>query len=121
MKHIENIYFLELDECIQDQVAREFVDDFDRGYNPSEFKDNILELFEYDPNNIKDLEILEDFLLEKVREEGMPSDEDLSYYINDLDQLINFPILIIQGSCVEGRHRLATAIKTKSKIRGYYL
>lgn len=119
MQLLNRINYLELDEISQDIIAREFVDDFDQGYNPQDYKDVIIEEYEYDPENHEDLSILEDFFAEKVHNEGDVSDEDLKYYLEDPSQLLSFPILIIDGSCKEGRHRLATSLKLNHKIRAY--
>lgn len=117
MKYINSKYFFELDEITQDIIAREFVEDFDKGYNPEDFKDEVIELYEYDPNIKSDRNILEDFLSQKISNEGEPSEEDLTHYLENPSELLSFPILIKQGTCEEGRHRLTVSLKLNHKIR----
>ena len=113
MKVINNLSFLEAPDFIQDQIARELCEDFDSGYNIEDYKDLRLELVEFDPS---DIEILTYYLNEKIRDEGQPSDQ---YYDDHTEELITFPILIINNVCSEGRHRLDTAIRLKLNIRAY--
>jgi hypothetical protein len=106
---------------VQDQVARELVDDFDQGYNPNDLKDLLLQLVEYDPSNSDDNTILTELLKEKIDNEGNPLIDDLKYYEENPEQLIISPILILSGSCVEGRHRLTVSLINSLKIRAYIL
>jgi hypothetical protein len=119
MKYIESISFLETPEYLQDQIAREIVDDFDAGYNPIDYKDMKIEIYEYDPNDSKDRETLEDHYKDKVSNEGKPAESDLKYYFDNPNELIKFPILIFNGTCAEGRHRLHVSLKLNHKIRLY--
>ena len=119
MKTIESIKYNYLPDWAQDQIAREIVDDFDEGYNPLDFKDEMISLIEYDPCQAEDLEILTEWLQEKISNEGDPLVEDLDHYHSNLEELITFPILILNGSCVEGRHRLMISLLHHAKIRAY--
>lgn len=115
---INKINYFDLEDSLQEQIAREFVDDFDRGYDTNQFQDLYVELYEYDPLNSEDLSILEDFLDQKISTEGEPEEEHLLFYENNLNLLIKQPFFVLTGFCREGRHRLATAIKHNHKIRG---
>ena len=106
-------------EFIQEQIAREIVDDFDQGYDVNDYKDMVIELYEYDPKIGSDKETLEGHLNEKIRNEGEPLVSDLQFYIDHPEELITTPILIFQGQCAEGRHRLMTSLKTMKPIRMY--
>lgn len=118
MKIIREIEFLDLEDYLQDQIARELVEDFDKGYDPSEFNSLRIYLYEYDPSFKEDKELLEDFLDQKISSEGEPEEEHLLFYDNNLHLLIKQPFLVINGFCGEGRHRLATSLKHNHVIRG---
>ena len=115
---IRTVKYYDLDDYLQDQIAREFVDDFDKGYNSSDFNDLDIQLYEYDPLNSEDKNILEDFLDQKISTEGEPEAEHLEFYNNNLHLLIKQPFLVVNHFCGEGRHRLATALNHNHKIRG---
>jgi hypothetical protein len=115
----DKINYLNLESWVQDQIARELVSDFDAGYNPNDYKDLVVSLFEYDPNLESDREILEYWLSDKLRNEGVPAEADLSFYRENVELLIKMPILIIQGTCSEGRHRLSVALQLNEKIMAY--
>lgn len=121
MKIIDSVSFNLLPDWAQDQVARELVDDFDQGYNPLDFKDLSLNLVEYDPNNKEDNLTLSEWLHDKIENEGNPLIQDLEYYETNPEQLTLFPILILSGNCVEGRHRLTVSLLNHLKIRAYLL
>ena len=56
---------------------------------------------------------------EKIINEGEPLENDLKHYLENLEELISNPILVLQGSCKEGRHRLTVALRLKCKIRAF--
>lgn len=119
MKEINRLTYLELDDDYQFQIARELVDDVDQGYDPLDYKDLKIFVYEYDPNVNEDLNILLDFYNQKVSDEGEPLEEDLKYYYDNINELISNPILVMDGYCREGRHRLKVALNQKHKIRAY--
>lgn len=114
--------YLELPEFIKDQVCRE-LDYEGNGISDEEFeakaKKMLFSLFEYDPQDTNDRIIIEEHFRDKVQAEGDP-DPDVVNEIGSSGRILD-PVLIIGGSCKEGRHRLAAALKYRLKIRAYVL
>lgn len=108
-----------MSEIDQEIIIREFHHDMDKGYDINDYKEIVIEVYEYDPYATEDRLTLEEFYNQKVSDEGEPFEDDLKYYEDHLEELINNPILVKDGFCGEGRHRLAVALRTNSKIRAY--
>ena len=114
---------LKLPDWIQEQIAREYLDEdvygdeYDKGMRQidNEIK---FELVEFDPRNKTDAVTLKELLKQKISDEGEP-DEKVVQTIGK-DGEIRDPILILSGKgCVEGRHRLAAALRYNLTIKAW--
>ena len=92
MELVRKIYYYDLDDTLQEEIARELLDENDPWDNLNQLE---LELYEYDPLNEDDLEILNDFLDQKISTEGEPETEHLDFYASNLSLLKKQPFLII--------------------------
>lgn len=121
MKLIESVLFKDLPSSIQDYVEVQYsydkLSDKEIKSIKRQLASTVFELYEYDPQDKEDKEILEDHLKEKINNEGDP-DMTAVEMMQTMD-LTKFPILIEQGTCLEGRHRLKASLTYNLKIRAY--
>ena len=116
----KQISYSQLPDFIQEQIDREL---YDRKGDESweEYKAGVqsltADLIEYNPRDPEDRKHLEFLLKGKIREEGEP-DQAAVDEIGKSGK-IEDAILIMSGTCSEGRHRLAASLKYNLPIKAY--
>lgn len=119
MKKIKEISFNDLNELTKDCVWAQYSFDKLEQSEIDEINENLkattFELLEYDPKEAEDLETLKSHLKDKISEEGQPDQAQ----VDEIGRSgkIDEPILIEDGTCMEGRHRLQAAINYNLKIK----
>lgn len=113
---LKQVKYKDLPELIQEYVIREvqYAQD-DKKAEPDPEMD--FDLVEFDPSDADDREMLEEWLADKIEREGEPDHAMVDGIGQDGE--IRDPILIWDGQCGEGRHRLAAALKYNLKIKAY--
>lgn len=121
MKLVESILFKDLPSDIQDYIEAQYsydkLEDKEIKKIKKELTRQVIELYEYDPNTAEDFSVLQDFLKQKIDDEGQPDMNAVTQIGNSGN--IEVPILIENGICLEGRHRLQASLDYNLSIRAY--